>query len=62
MDDQIGVWEARIDGTKAEAKAEYKEKMSDLKSKRNEVKAKYDGLADATEDKWAEAKDVFSSV
>jgi len=36
--------------------------MADLKAKRNEIKAKYDGLADAAEDKWEEAKDVFSSA
>lgn len=62
MDDQIGVWEARIESSKAEAKAEYKEKLAALKAKRNDVKAKYDELADATEEKWEEAKDVFSSA
>ena len=51
MDDQISVWEAKIEGTKAQTKAEYKEKMADLKAKRNEIKAKYDKLADAAEDK-----------
>lgn len=62
MDDLIGVWEAKIEGIKAEAKAEYKEKIADLKAKRNKVKDKYDELADAAEDKWEEAKDVFSSA
>jgi len=62
MDDQIGVWEAKIENVKTEAKVEYKEKLAALKAKRNKVKTKYDELADATEEKWEEAKDVFSSA
>ena len=62
MDDQIGVWEARIENIKVKAKAEYKEKLADMKAIRNEMKAKYDELADAVEDKWEEAKDVFSAA
>ncbi|MGM0408651.1 MAG: hypothetical protein ACQERU_11745 [Bacteroidota bacterium] len=33
-----------------------------MKSKRNEVKAKYDELTDATEDKWEESKSIFASA
>jgi len=62
MDDQIGVWEARMESIKAEVRAQYREKLAALKVKRNEMKIKYDELADSTEDKWEEAKVVFSSA
>ena len=62
MDDQIGVLEAKAESAKAEAKVEYKEKLADLKAKRNEMNAKYDELADATEEKWEESKGIFASA
>ena len=62
MDDQIKVWEAKMDSAKAEAKAEYKEKLAALKAKRNDVKAKFEELSDAAEDKWEESKEVFASA
>lgn len=62
MDDQIRIWEAKLASAKSQAKAEYYEKIADLKAKRNQVKAKYDELLDAAEEKWEDAKDVFSSA
>jgi hypothetical protein len=62
MDDQIGVWEAKIESTKAEAKTEYKEMLAHMKAKRNEMKAMFGELVDAAEDKWEDAKVVFSSA
>lgn len=62
MDNQIDVLEAKFENAKAEAKVEYKEKLAALKSKRNDVKARFDKLADATEEKWEESKDVFASA
>ncbi|MFO7526916.1 MAG: hypothetical protein R6W68_15790 [Ignavibacteriaceae bacterium] len=62
IDDQIRVWEAKIENVKAEAKVEYKEKMAALKAKRNDIKAKYDEFADASDHKWEETKDVFSEA
>ncbi len=61
MDDQIGVWEAKTENAKVEPKAQCKEKLADLKAKRNEIKAKYDEPADATEENWGKSKSVFSS-
>lgn len=62
MDDQINIWEAKIESVKAKTKVWYTEKLADLKSKRNEVKAKYDELDEAKDEKWEEKKDIFSAA
>lgn len=62
MDDQIGILEAKAESSKAEYKVEIKEKIAGLKAKRNEVKARFDELANATDDKWEESKRIFSSA
>jgi len=62
IDDQIDLWESRIESVKADAKVEYKKKLSDLKTKRNEIRRKYDELTDAAEERWDESKEVFTSA
>lgn len=62
MDDQIIVLETKVENVKETVKAEYKEKLSALKVKRDEFRASYEKLADATEEKWVEAKEVFVSA
>jgi chromosome segregation ATPase len=43
-------------------KSEYDEKIVDLKTKKDELLARYDRLAEATEENWEEVKDAFSSA
>lgn len=57
---KIDKLDAKKDNVKEKAKAEYKELMVDLKSKKTDLQAKYKKLENATEDKWGEVKKTFS--
>ncbi|MDF1516900.1 MAG: hypothetical protein P1P79_03045, partial [Lutibacter sp.] len=54
--------DAKKDNVKEKAKAEYKELMTDLKSKKADLQAKYKKLENATEDKWGDVKKTFSNA
>ena len=54
--------EGKKDNVKEKVKAEYKEKIADLKSKKNDLQAKYKELNNAAEEKWEETKNAFSSA
>lgn len=57
---KIDKLEAKKDDVKEKAKAEYKEIMVDLKSKKADLQEKYKKLENTTEDKWEEVKKTFS--
>jgi len=59
---KIDELEAKKDKVKADAKAEYEEKLSRLKLQKNHLQAKYDELINASEEKWDEVKSAFSSA
>ena len=59
---KIGKLEAEKDKAKGDAKAEYEEKLSDMKGKKKELQAKYDKLINASDEKWDEVKSTFSSA
>jgi hypothetical protein len=54
--------EATKDGIKESVKAKYDEKLSELKHQKNDLQAKHDELAVASDDKWEEVKTAFSSA
>lgn len=54
--------EAKKDKVKADSKAEYDEKISMLKSQRDNLQAKYNELIKASDEKWGEVKNTFSSA
>lgn len=62
MDDQVNVLETKVENLKGTMKADYKDKLSALKVKRDEFRASYEKLADATEEKWEETREVFVSA
>lgn len=60
---------AKIDELKAKkesvehhVKSDYEQAIKTLGNKKVEIQAKYDDLKDASEDKWEEAKEAFSSA
>ncbi|MDA3892372.1 MAG: hypothetical protein PF517_11975 [Salinivirgaceae bacterium] len=59
---KIDALEAKNDKVKGDAKAEYEENLSNLKAKKKELQAKYDGLDSASDEKWEEVKSTFSSA
>lgn len=54
--------EAKKDGVKAEVKAEYEKRLSELKAKKAELQDKYNKLAGASQDKLNEVQAAFSSA
>jgi len=62
IDEQLIVWEKKISTANSEAIAEYKKDLIVLKTKRDEIKEKFNELAEATEDKWKETQNFFASA
>lgn len=59
---KIDELDAKKDNIEADAKAEYEETLSVLKSKKEHLQTKYDELNNASEEKWDEVKSVFSAA
>ncbi|MDA3815989.1 MAG: hypothetical protein PF486_01345 [Prolixibacteraceae bacterium] len=59
---KIDELEAKKDKVNGDAKAEYEEKLNNLKTKKKELQAKYDALVNASDEKWEEVKSAFSSA
>ena len=59
---RIDELESKKENIKAGARKELEETLDTLKSKKELLKAKYDELTGSSEDKWEEAKEVFSSA
>jgi len=59
---RIDELEAKRDKAKADSRAEYEEKVARLKSQKNDLQEKYDNLIKASDEKWEEAKQAFSSA
>ena len=59
---KINELEAKKDNVKEKVKGDYNEIIADLKSKQDVLQTNYKELKNATEDKWEEAKDAFSSA
>lgn len=59
---KIDELEVKKDLAIGQAKAEYEEKLVELKLKKDELVAKYDSLFAATEENWEEVKEAFSSA
>jgi uncharacterized coiled-coil DUF342 family protein len=62
IDEQLVVWESKIASASAEAKAEYRKELKCMQSQRDGIKARFNELAEATEDKWKETQSFFSSA
>ncbi|WP_439185437.1 hypothetical protein [Carboxylicivirga taeanensis] len=58
--DKIDELEAKKANTTAETKAAYNKKIAELKSKKDDLKIKYDELLNTTGANWDEAKKSFS--
>lgn len=54
--------EAKKDKVKADSKAEYDEKISMLKSQKDNLQAKYNELIKASDEKWGQVKNTFSDA
>ncbi|MDD2278337.1 MAG: hypothetical protein PHI03_12735 [Bacteroidales bacterium] len=59
---KIDELEAKKDKVKADSKAEYEEKLARLKSQKDNLQAKYNELIKASDEKWGEVKNAFSSA
>jgi peptidoglycan hydrolase CwlO-like protein len=58
---KINELESKRDKVREDAKGEYDERISNLKTRREELQKKYESLKKAGDDKWEEAKKTFSS-
>ena len=53
--------EIKKNEAKADVKETYEKKLAELKSKKSELQKRYDDLLHASEDKWEEVKNAFTS-
>jgi outer membrane murein-binding lipoprotein Lpp len=58
---KIDALEVKKDSVKGDTKAEYEEKLNNLKTKKKELQVKYDALVNAHDEKWEDVKSAFSS-
>jgi len=54
--------EAKKDKVTRVAKAEYEEKLNNFKTEKKVLQAEYDGLVNASDEKWEQVKSTFSSA
>jgi malate synthase len=59
---KINLLKAKKDTAQGDAKAMYAESIKDLESKKTDLLAKYAKLETASEEKWEEVKNAFSSA
>jgi uncharacterized protein YdcH (DUF465 family) len=60
--DKIEELEVKKNKAVGKTKAGYEENIAELKVKKLELQARYDKLAEATEENWEEVKEAFSSA
>ena len=60
--DAIERIQERANVVQGEAKVRFEQNLIDLKAKQKELKAKYNKLENASDEKWDEVKNAFSSA
>lgn len=59
---QIDELEKKKDHASDSAKRQYEQTLADLKSRRQDLEAKYDDLTQASDEKWEEVKSAFADA
>lgn len=62
FNEKISILEAKAKKAQANLRADFDEKIDELKVKRDKVKERYDKLSGATDEKWVEVKAAFSAA
>ncbi len=58
---KIEMLESKIEKTNEKIRPEYEKSLAEIKLRKAELELKYDSLINASDAKWEEAKDAFTS-